>query len=360
MKICLSGYYGFDNAGDEALLSAITSTIRQLNPAVHFVVFSGYPGKTAKLHGLTAVNRINPWSVMRELSTCDLLISGGGSLFQDVTGPFSLPYYIGIVALAKLFRKPVIFYAQGIGPINRWWSKVLMRLIANHADIITLRDHDSLKVLGQLGITRPPVRITADPVFSLEPDQEDLKKMEQVLYSYVPGCEKIVGVSVRKWSPLSGYESKLASVLDRLADMEYKIVFIPLDYPDDLEESRKIMAWMQRESILLDIPLKSKEHVAIISQMSLVVGMRLHSLIFAASRQVPFIGISYDPKIDSFLKMFGLSPLSGSPEEMLSQIMAVLEDDTGKKTRQQRARELREKAIENAHMALSLTKAREN
>ena len=40
MKIALSGYYGFDNAGDEALLSAITSTIKRLQPAARFVVLS--------------------------------------------------------------------------------------------------------------------------------------------------------------------------------------------------------------------------------------------------------------------------------------------------------------------------------
>ena len=39
MKIALSGYYGFDNAGDEALLSAITSSIKNLAPEAEFVVF---------------------------------------------------------------------------------------------------------------------------------------------------------------------------------------------------------------------------------------------------------------------------------------------------------------------------------
>jgi polysaccharide pyruvyl transferase WcaK-like protein len=104
MKIALSGYYGFDNSGDEALLSAITSTIRKIEPRASFVVFSGCPGQTARLHGLRAVNRMNPYSVTRELMQSDLLISGGGSLFQDVTGPRSLPYYISIVALAKILK----------------------------------------------------------------------------------------------------------------------------------------------------------------------------------------------------------------------------------------------------------------
>jgi polysaccharide pyruvyl transferase WcaK-like protein len=74
MKIALSGYYGFDNAGDEALLSAICRTIQQLEPQAEFVVFSGSPGKTTQMHGLRAVNRMNPWQLIRELLTSDLLM----------------------------------------------------------------------------------------------------------------------------------------------------------------------------------------------------------------------------------------------------------------------------------------------
>ncbi len=81
MKIALSGYYGFDNAGDEALLSAITSSIKRLSPSANFVVFSGCPERTAALHGIRAVYHKNPWQVFRELLDADLLISGGGSIF---------------------------------------------------------------------------------------------------------------------------------------------------------------------------------------------------------------------------------------------------------------------------------------
>lgn len=35
--------------------------------------------------------------------------------------------------------------------------------------------------------------------------------------------------------------------------------------------------------------------------MDVLVGVRLHSLIYAAVMGVPMIGVSYDPKVDSFL-----------------------------------------------------------
>ena len=46
--------------------------------------------------------------------------------------------------------------------------------------------------------------------------------------------------------------------------------------------------------------------LSIIGNMDLLVGVRLHSLIHAAIMEVPMIGISYDPKVNSFMKSMDL------------------------------------------------------
>ena len=51
----------------------------------------------------------------------ELIISGGGSLLQDVTSKRSLLYYLSIIGLGKLFGKKVMLFAQGIGPIRAKW-----------------------------------------------------------------------------------------------------------------------------------------------------------------------------------------------------------------------------------------------
>lgn len=357
MKIALSGYYGFDNSGDEALLSAITSTIRKIEPQANFVVFSGCPGQTARLHGLRAVNRMNPCSVTRELIQSDLLISGGGSLFQDVTGPRSLPYYISIVALAKILRKPVIFYAQGIGPITRSFSKLLMRLIANKVELITLRDAASRDLLYSIGVNRPPVEITADPVFNLEAAPGDYLIAGRLLgIDNSIDKPELIGVSVRAWRPLEGYQIELAQLLDMLAEEGFDIVFMPLDYPNDLKESQKIAGMMKHKALVLENHLTSQQFVAVISNLQLVIGMRLHSLIFSAIQEVPFAGISYDPKIDSFLEQFNYQPLAGSALDMKRQISRLLGDKEGLENSRNRARQLKAQAEKTAHLALSLIK----
>ncbi|KUG04980.1 polysaccharide pyruvyl transferase [hydrocarbon metagenome] len=354
MKIALSGYYGFDNAGDEALLAAICHTIKNIEPRADFVVFSGSPEKTAHLHSLRAVNRMNPWIIFRELLNCDLLISGGGSLLQDVTGPRSLPYYISIVALAKLLRKPVIFYAQGIGPINRPFSQYLMHAIANKVDYITLRDEDSMFLLQHLGVDRPPIKVTADPVFALEPSVLDFEEMASLLQEYGIKQHKLVGVSVRYWKALEGHQVELARVLDTLVNNDYQVIFIPMDYAHDLTESQRVADLMEKDAIIIDRCLSSLEHIALISNFDLLVGMRLHSLIFAANRGIPFAGISYDPKIDAFLKSFDLQPLPSDGQAMMMQIENLLQNHLFREKIAARASEMRGRAEENAHLALSL------
>ena len=354
MKIALSGYYGFDNAGDEALLTAITSSIKELAPEAEFVVFSGSPRRTYLLHKIKAVYFMNPFLVFWQLLTSNLLISGGGSIFQDVTSARSLPYYISIVALAKLMGKPVIFYAQGVGPINRPVSRFLMRLIANKVDLITLRDQESADLLHDIGVTRPPLKITADPVFYLaSPDRssDDLS-----LLIDTKGNKPLIGVSVRKWAPLEGYQKKLAVVLDSLAQQGYQIVFIPMAYPEDVPESRLVAGFMHQPATIIDTPMSSDEHLALISRLNFMIGMRLHALIFAANSGVAFAGISYDPKVDAFLKIFDLPSLNGEPEKMLQEINALLNDKERQKLVQQKAAYLRGQSAENARLALSLLK----
>lgn len=357
MKIALSGYYGFDNAGDEALLSAISSSIKKIEPAAEFVVFSGHPGRTAALHHIRAIHYMHPLQMLRELRQADLLISGGGSIFQDVTSARTLPYYISVVALARLLGTPVIFYAQGVGPINRSFSKFLMRLVANHVNLITLRDRDSAIYLEEIGVTRPPLVITSDPVFSLEPETADRVAIEELLQSNtVTGGQPLLGVAVRKWAALEGYQAELARLLDELAARNYRVLFIPMAYPDDLDASRKVMELMQHDALLIDKHLSSQEHLALIARLDLMIAMRLHALIFAASRGVPFAGISYDPKIDAFLKLFELKPLSKSYTEMKSELDELLSNSDLQNRIVQQAAAMRKKSEENARLALGLIK----
>ena len=91
-RIVISGYYGFANAGDEAMLAAIIKALRSTEDSVELTVISGNPQATAAQYGVSSIHRFNPLEIFSALRSCDLLLSGGGSLLQDVTSKRSLLY----------------------------------------------------------------------------------------------------------------------------------------------------------------------------------------------------------------------------------------------------------------------------
>ncbi|MDD2498401.1 MAG: polysaccharide pyruvyl transferase family protein, partial [Desulfitobacteriaceae bacterium] len=130
-KVLISGYYGFNNIGDEAVLASMIQALDDVSPQVQITVLSDNPERTEKQYRVRAINRWSKKEISNGLKECDLFISGGGSLLQDVTGPKSILYYLELIRLAVWYKKPVMFYAQGIGPVQRPWARKLLARVAN-------------------------------------------------------------------------------------------------------------------------------------------------------------------------------------------------------------------------------------
>ena len=76
MRVLLSGYYGFDNAGDDAVLFAIVQALREIMPAVDITVLSNQPEKTAAQFEVHAVDRWSKAGLLKAVKNCDILITG--------------------------------------------------------------------------------------------------------------------------------------------------------------------------------------------------------------------------------------------------------------------------------------------
>ena len=167
MHIVLSGYYGFDNVGDEAILLSIITALRKSQPDVVLTVLSNNPEKTAKTYDVQAVNRWQLKEISRVLKKADGFISGGGSLLQDQTGMKTIPYYCIIMRIAKFHKTPVFVYAQGMGPINHPLSRMITKSTLNKVAKITLRDEASKKLLEEIGV-KGAMKLVPDPVMGLD------------------------------------------------------------------------------------------------------------------------------------------------------------------------------------------------
>lgn len=317
-NIVISGYYGFGNAGDEAMLSAIIDAIRDVEDRAHITVISGNPKETSRKHNIKAVGTFAAMSIVKAISKADLLISGGGSLLQDATSIRNTYYYLSIMGLAKLLGKPVMLYSQGIGPLYRQSTRKAVGFMLKYVDRITVRDSISKEELHSLGIT--DVEVTADAVLAMH--QGDLSVGADILHRHhcnMSKEKKRIGIAVRSWKEDTAYRKSLAAVLSDLKEKDdAEIIFIPMSHPDDTMEAREISSLMTTSSIVLEGPFTTEEQVSLSGNVDVMIGVRLHALVFSSLMEKPVIGISYDPKITSFLHMIGQEPI-GTMKELNSQ-----------------------------------------
>lgn len=357
-KILLSGYYGFDNSGDDALLFAIAGDVRKVDPDAELTVLSQNPAKTTADYGLRAVRRMAPFSLVRELLRCDLLLSGGGTLIQDRTSTKSLLYYLAVIRLATLFGKKVMLYANGIGPLKPE-HRALTRRVLNRVDCITLRDPASLGELKTIGVTAPDIRLTADPAFSLSPAPKE--RSDELLRRVGLSPEKAtVCVSLRPWRDNPpDFDSLVAHAVDRIChERDLQCVLIPMQPQNDTALCRSVASQMTSRAAVLPTS-DIRETLAVIGSCRLCIGMRLHSLIYAVSRGVPVVGLDYDPKISGimdYMKKKEVLPLVGLTEDALCETALALLDAAPSRHSDDMLPILREKAESNAEIAVSLLK----
>jgi len=312
--LLLSGYYGFQNAGDDAILDAFMKSARDLPCPVEITVLSNTPAQTAEKYGCAAVYRFGVFAVLRALRRCDVLVSGGGSLLQDKSSTRSIIYYLSIVRLAKLFGKPVMLYANGIGPVTRPANRRRVKAVVSRADLITLREESSRDELRNMGITTSEMYVTADPIFILD-SIDDASAAQALRNAGIPDNRPLVGISVRNLRLGPAFVEQMARLGDRLTEeLGYGVVFIPMQMPSDWVISREIMEQMTGPAYILENILSAEALIGAAGKMSLVITMRLHTMLFAAKSRVPVIGLVCDPKIEYFLEKLNL-PSGGHMED---------------------------------------------
>lgn len=300
-RILISGYYGFGNLGDEAILTAIKDLLIPYN--FELCALSSRPHLTTQQHQIKAISRLNPLEIIPTLKRSQLFISGGGGLFQDTTGMGSVPYYAGLIQLAHLLSIPTMIFGQGIGPIKYQWNRWLLKKILADSQAIYVRDSSSLNFLKQLEV---PAKLTADPVLTLASAPE--LHSQQILHQAGINVDQpIIGLCIRPWK--SWYEKQLkslTSIISQFANqIEAQILLIPFQMNKDKwladEASYSLVCRPEVPNVvILDRVCTPYEMMGIIGQLDIMVGMRLHSLIMAAAQCIPAVGLVYDPKVQHF------------------------------------------------------------
>lgn len=320
-SVVISGYYGYRNMGDDAILEMIC---QDYAADFELTVLSARPEETERRYQVRAINRFQLPQALRVIRGADLLICGGGSLLQDKTSTRSLLYYLSILKMAQLCGVPSVLYAAGIGPLHSPRNRKRVAHALRKVDLVTLRDEESLAFVERLCPGKQAL-LTADPVFQMEasPDSAAIEILRQ------NGLEdgSLFAVSLRKASP--ELWPRLAELLDRTAAAGgCTPVFVCMQDPADFEAAEAVQGLMKAHSHILHGCSTGPDMIAVLRHMRCVLGMRLHALIFGAVAGVPLMGFNTDPKLGALLHALqGSEPIDlerFDPAETAKELSRVL------------------------------------
>ena len=298
-SVVVSGYYGYRNLGDDAILEMIC---RDFAADSDITVLSRRPRETARYYGVNTVHRFRMLRVLRAIRNADLLLSGGGSILQDKTSTRSLLYYLIVLKSALRSGVSTAVYANGIGPIRSKRNRRRTGNVLKNVDWISLRDQDSADMVREMDLGITP-RVSADPVFRMEPASEQAAA-ERLREAGIPEGAALFAVCLRKGN--RGDLPRIAALLDRTArESSCTPVFFNMQEPDDLEAARAVQALMETPSFLMSGRISGPEMIALLRETRGIVSMRLHALIFGAAAGIPLMGFDEDPKLVSLLRTLG-------------------------------------------------------
>lgn len=346
-RITIINFHTRLNKGSTALLNSMMNTLNAFLPETKFTIFSyhtdynQFPVEIFKnqvislnllqtFETLVVLLRCWIWSVINRYSNknvhflinnkklkryyySDIIINtGGDGLTEDYGSPFS---YFSNILIAILLGKPVVIYAESIGPFKKYWNKIIANLILNRVKLITLREEKSKEHLDAIGVTKPSIFITADSAFLLESaTQQDIKNILRKEGIHKSG-NPLIGLSVSKIISNYGflnhkckrtayeeYVKIMAKVVKYLIEnLNATVVFIPhviIPHSDDRHVAEDILNLLNNENNVISIKNEytPEELKGIIGHCDLFIGARMHACIASTSMLVPTIAIAYSHK----------------------------------------------------------------
>ncbi|MEK6282025.1 MAG: polysaccharide pyruvyl transferase family protein, partial [Acidobacteriota bacterium] len=322
-KILLAGYFGFDNTGDEAILGVLLEDLRSKLGDFEIVVASGKPEETSATHGVKSVSYTNISGLISEVESSSAVMFGGGGIFHDYWGcdpdlsltnqHTGIAYYHSLVLLAALLEKPLVISAVGVGPLLSEAGRKYTRMAFEQASQASVRDQESKELLVSAGVDPDHVKVSADHAFRVLPIPSDQAEVILQANGLAPSSQLLIGVTPREWhigASVEQWGGEVAAALDDLIErQEATVMFLPFqclesDLTNDYFVSLMIRSYMrhQERAIVLTGNYTVQEKAGLLAQCDVVLGMRLHSIIFAANAGVPTVALAYDPKIESVMK----------------------------------------------------------
>ncbi|MET9972968.1 polysaccharide pyruvyl transferase family protein, partial [Streptomyces sp. NPDC006356] len=329
LRIGLLGSYGGCNIGDEAILMCVLGCLRAHRPHARLVVFGRNAGHT-RAHQ-PEVDEAVDWEgvpqkpLLDALAGLDLLVLGGGGILYDGEAR----RYLRLVKAAHERGVPTFAYAVGAGPLRDPDDREAVRTVLPEMTEVVVRDEESRLVLEEVGV-EGELTVTADPALLLtaEPFTEQMMRHEGL-----PLDARLIGMSVREPGRAAekldedGYHALLAEVADFLARrLDAHVVFVPMER-QDVRHAHGVLSRMSAPDLgrILHNSYSPGEILGFMSHLDMVVGMRLHVVIFAALAGLPVLPLPYSGKVFDFARRTGAPELVGVDREQAGLLLAEVD-----------------------------------
>lgn len=298
VTVGLIGNYGWDNLGDELLLSVFYKYLQSEN--FNIIIYSQNPSSTSykypntNIYNCSGIKNLFSFKNLVSFIKLRYLIFGGGGILNDyyIQTPRWVNYWQKV---ARIFGVKTLLVSVGLTPFFRISSMRLYSRIISRSEYVSVRDIDSFKFINEKMNYQP--NLSRDAVFLLPVDyKNNLKKMA-------------ILISLRQWNfddSVSDFFINFADLINSLSELEtikeFKCVFLAFEDKDEIV-IEKILEKINSDVMTQIVSLKCENDIGpIFNEAIITIGMRFHSLVLSSLYRVPFIGLNYDSKVETITR----------------------------------------------------------
>lgn len=249
------------------------------------------------------------------LAKSDILIIGGGNLLFDMEEKSESAFYIGeIFKIAKELKKEIFVISAGIGPFQTIGQLNQTIKVLDEARFITVRDKVSYSLVQNLNKNKEKLFLTVDPVAIIE------KNVNQKKYVSTIGIN-VMDLTLAEYSPIQ-YQNYLKNVEKVIRSFKDSHTFNIIVFITEVKDLNALIFLQNKfsndtDGLIFDSKVSLDNLSQIYSEIDILLGTRMHSMIYAFSQLVPYVGVAWQPKISGFNQMIGQSKYEISMGEFL-------------------------------------------
>ncbi len=252
--------------------------------------------------------------ILLDYIEADLVVFTGGGILRTQKGftqTLNLFMQLGMLYIAKLSRGTKIIAPMSFGPFAYAWQARVAAFMLKNFDVITTREKYSYALLKKYGVEKVIPSVDLALLLEKYSKKNKRKKIKQSRF--------IVGITLKNWLPETEqlrFEEIVVLTLKDFAKRRNIAIAPIIQVADskygDIDEvvTKRVICQLLSLGIVV-LPTKHcnaslRKAMNIYKDLNLLLGMRMHSNIIAATQGVPFVAISYEHKMDGIAHLLGV------------------------------------------------------